>query len=85
MRGTDVRTRGHGRDVGATLGESATDARLPLVLLAQVAARYEKTMGTHAWRHRHPDVARYLTWLASTGYTVAPIEQHVIDTAAAKR
>lgn len=72
---------GYGRRIGAALAAEATDARLPLVLLAQVAADCEQRMDVHVWRRprTYPEFARYLAFLASTGYGLADIEQHVVD------
>lgn len=80
LLGTNAPAGPWGRSVGPQLVEGATDARLPLVLLAQVAADREATMDVHTWRtHRPDDQARWLSWLASTGYTLSAIEQSVID------
>jgi ParB family transcriptional regulator, chromosome partitioning protein len=80
LLGTDAAAGSWGRAVGPELVERATDARLPLVLLAQVAADREADMDVHTWRaHRPTDQARWLSWLASTGYTLSAIEQSVID------
>jgi ParB family chromosome partitioning protein len=81
LLGADAPT-GYGRSVGAAQVARASDAQLPLVLLAQVAADREQTMGVHTWRHRSDTAARYLSFLASTGYVLSDIEQHVIDDAA---
>lgn len=75
---------GYGRHVGAAALTEASDARLPLMLLAQVAAAYEQTMDVHIWRSRHPDAADWLEFLASTGYTLSAVEQLAIDTAAGR-
>jgi hypothetical protein len=57
--------------------------RLPLVLLAQVAAAREQSMDVYTWRKTRPEVeARWLAFLAGTGYTLSDIEQTVIDNAA---
>jgi hypothetical protein len=78
--GTDARAGNWGREIGAQLVAKATDKRLPLVLLAQVAADLEASMGVHTWRqHRPHEEARWLTFLASTGYQLSEIEQHVVD------
>jgi hypothetical protein len=73
-----------GRAAGPTLEAKASDARLPLVLLAQVAAAREQSMDVHTWRSptAHTE-ARWLKFLAGTGYALSPIEQAVIDTMAA--
>jgi len=69
------------RKVGSAFAAKLPDARLPLGLLAQVAADREQTMGIHTWRHTSPAAARWLTFLASTGYALAEIEQQVVDAA----
>ncbi|MDP9403830.1 MAG: chromosome partitioning protein ParB, partial [Actinomycetota bacterium] len=70
---------GWGRRVGPAQAARASEARLPLVLLAQVAADREQTMDVQTWRRRDPAAARYLTFLASTGYQLSEIEQRVVD------
>jgi ParB family transcriptional regulator, chromosome partitioning protein len=76
---------GHGRRVGPATVADTPDTRLPLLLLAQVAAAYETTMDVHIWRSAHPDAARWLQFLAGTGYSLSPVEQLAIDTAAGAR
>jgi ParB family chromosome partitioning protein len=72
---------GHGyrRTVGSALLAHVTDARLPLALLAQVAADIEQGTDVHCWRNPTTDVAHWLQFLAGTGYTLSEIEQHVVD------
>ena len=70
---------GWGRHVGPAHAARATEARLPLALLAQVAADREQTMDVHTWRRRDQATARYLSFLASTGYQLSEIEQRVVD------
>jgi ParB family chromosome partitioning protein len=65
--------------------------RLPLLLLAPIAVAYENEMyGTDAgrrstWRQdryspcSRTEAGRYLAFLASLGYQLAPIEQAVVD------
>jgi ParB family chromosome partitioning protein len=72
---------GYGRSVGAAHVAKVSEGQLPLALLAQVAADREQSMGVHTWRNRNSEAARYLTFLASTGYALAEIEQHVVDEA----
>jgi ParB family transcriptional regulator, chromosome partitioning protein len=73
-----------GRDsVGATHLVGVTDQRLPLALLARVAADIEQRTGVHSWRNPSTEVARWFTFLAEAGYTLADVEQ--IVTAAAAR
>jgi len=71
----------YGRGVGATAAADVTEARLPLLLLAQIAADREQTMSEATWRHANPSAARWFAFLASTGYTLADIEQRVIHDA----
>jgi ParB family chromosome partitioning protein len=79
--GSDAPTGTYGRSIGTTLLEKATEARLPLVLLAQLAADRESTMSVNTWRHPDTTAARWLSWLAATGYVLADIEQLAIDLA----
>ena len=74
-------TQSWGRTVGSAAAANATEARLPLLLLAQVAADREQTMSEHTWRHVDRGAARWFGFLASTGYTLAAIEQKVVDDA----
>jgi ParB family chromosome partitioning protein len=71
----------YGRRVGAAASAEVTETRLPLLLLAQVAADREQTMSEATWRHANPTVARWFSFLASTGYTLADIEQRVVNDA----
>jgi ParB family chromosome partitioning protein len=73
----------YGRTVGPALQTKASEARLPLVLLAQVAAAREQSMDVHTWRQTtaKPE-ARWLTYLAGTGYTLSAIEQTVVNNSA---
>jgi ParB family chromosome partitioning protein len=69
-----------GRAAGPHAAAQATDNRLPLILLAQVAAEAETRCHDHAWRNPRPaDAARWLSWLASIGYTLSDIETQVIE------
>lgn len=72
---------GNGRTwrLGAAQAPKATESRLPLVLLAQVAADREQTMDVQTWRRPDPAAARYLSFLASTGYQLSEIEQQVVS------
>lgn len=73
----------YGRTIGPAIEAKASDARLPLVLLAQVAAAREQSMDVQTWRRTTARAeARWLSFLAATGYTVSAIEQAVIDNAA---
>jgi ParB family chromosome partitioning protein len=70
------------RTAGPAFAAKASDARLPLVLLAQLAAAREQSMDVYSWRKPSPtSEARWLTYLAGTGYALADIEQRVIDIA----
>jgi hypothetical protein len=72
-----------GRTVGPAIEAKGSDARLPLVLLAQVAAAREQSMDVQTWRRTTARAeARWLAYLAGIGYTLAEIEQSVIDNAA---
>lgn len=73
-----------GRQVGAAALANASEARLVPLLLAQVGADREQTMNENTWRSAPTDAARWLSFLATTGYTLAPIEAKVVDDAAAK-
>jgi ParB family chromosome partitioning protein len=72
------------RTSGPSAAAAATDARLPLVLFAQVAGAVEKSMEHPCWRNSSAEQARYLTFLAEVGYATSEVEQLVIDTHAAK-
>ena len=63
------------RSSGPSAAAAATEARLALVLLAQVAAALEQTMEQPCWRNSTPDQARYLTFLAEVGYATSDVEQ----------
>lgn len=78
------RPTGWGHQVGRAQAEAAADSRLPLILLAQVAADREHTMNEHTWRRADEDAGRYFAFLASTGYALSDIEQLVVDSAAAE-
>lgn len=70
---------GYGRSVGKTHLAATSDARLPLALLAQVAADIERTTDVHSWRRPSEEVARWFAFLAGVGYTLSDVEQHVVD------
>ena len=83
---TDTSLYQWGRTAGPALEAKASDARLPLVLLAQVAAAREQSMDVHTWRQTTATAeARWLTFLAGTGYPLSAIEQTVIDNAGANQ
>jgi ParB family transcriptional regulator, chromosome partitioning protein len=84
VEATDTSLYRWGRTAGPALEAKASDARLPLVLLAQVAAAREQSMDVHTWRQTTATAeARWLTFLAGTGYALSDIEQTVIDNVAA--
>lgn len=66
----------YGRAVGiqATKKEK-TDARLPLILLAQIAATREQMMDQTTWRSGSSSSARWLKFLAAQGYGLSKIEK----------
>lgn len=64
-----------------TSGEQLPDARLTVALLAHVAAAIESGIDRHTWRNPSRCDARWLRYLAETGYTLADIEQQVIAAA----
>jgi hypothetical protein len=74
-------TQSWGRAVGSAAVTDATEARLPLLLLAQVAADREQSMSEQTWRQVNRGAARWFGFLASTGYALAAIEQKVVDDA----
>ncbi|WP_167760656.1 ParB/RepB/Spo0J family partition protein [Blastococcus sp. CT_GayMR16] len=68
-----------------TSGEGVTDARLPLQLLAHVAAAIELTITKDVHRKldiRQREMATWLTFLTTQGYTLADIEKRILDAAA---
>jgi ParB family chromosome partitioning protein len=68
------------RSTAIALATDASKTRLPLVLLAQVAASVEARFGEHpAWRHPTPALAAYLRFLASSGYDLSEVEREVAD------
>jgi ParB family chromosome partitioning protein len=72
----------YGRQVGAAAAAGATEARLPLLLLAQVAADREQSMNEGTWRSVNPRAARWFLFLSASGYTLADVEQRVVNDAA---
>jgi len=72
---------GRRRSAGVDAAARANDQRLPLVLLAQVAADIEDTMNEFTWRSPQPRAARWFTFLGACGYALADIERKVIDDA----
>lgn len=56
------------RPTDERLAADATDARLPLALLAQVPAAFERQFGDRqGWRRAHRRLEGYLRFLATTG------------------
>ncbi len=51
---------GYGRHAGPDALAEAADARPPLILVAQVAAAVENSIGVHTWRNGDSRAARYL-------------------------
>jgi ParB family chromosome partitioning protein len=78
---------GWGRNLGLELVNKATDVTLPLVLFAQVASAIEAKMSVDTWREggnyegEKDAAARYLQYLATTGYKLSEVEQLVVDNA----
>ena len=72
---------GHQGQADATLtsGEQVPDARLAVALLAHVAGAIESGLHRQSWRNPGTGDARWLRFLASCGYTLADIEQQIID------
>lgn len=65
-----------------TSGEHVVDGRLPLQLLAHVAAAIEAATPRDAWRstgHDRNRLTHWLTFLTGQGYILADIEQQVVD------
>ena len=86
VEATDTSLYQWGRTAGPALEAKASDARLPLVLLAQVAAAREQSMDVHTWRQSTATAeARWLTYLAGTGYPLSAVERTVIDQAGANQ
>ena len=71
------------RTAALALASDASDARLPLVLLAQVAASVEARFGERqGWRHPTAALRSYLSFLATCGYGLSEVEQEVLSTGA---
>ncbi|TKJ24343.1 ParB/RepB/Spo0J family partition protein [Blastococcus sp. CCUG 61487] len=65
-----------------TSGQHVVDARLPLQLLAHVAAAHEGRITRDAWRwrdDRRHAAARWLRFLAGQGYELSDVEQQLVD------
>ena len=68
------------RTAALALASDASDARLPLVLLAQVAASVEARFGDRqGWRNPTSALVAYLRFLAACGYGLSEVEQEVAD------
>lgn len=83
-----VRPREWGQPPERTLtsGELVPDGRLPLQLLAHIAAGIEGSVFKDSWRtgdHRRDRLVAWLRFLADQGYTLAEIEQQIVDGTAA--
>jgi ParB family chromosome partitioning protein len=61
----------------ALLDQATPDARLPMLLLAQVVAGIEATTGRSSWRTPSGRLARYFSYLESVGYGVSDVEHLV--------
>jgi ParB family chromosome partitioning protein len=69
------------RTAAMALASDASDGRLPLVLLAQVAASVEARFGERqGWRYPNAALRAYLGFLAACGYGLSEVEQEVTDT-----
>jgi ParB family transcriptional regulator, chromosome partitioning protein len=78
LLGKDNRPESWDRSAAITLAGDASDARLPLVLLAQVAASVESRFGERqGWRHPTPALVDYLRFLATCGYGLSEVEAEV--------
>ncbi|MGX5653886.1 ParB/RepB/Spo0J family partition protein [Geodermatophilus nigrescens] len=64
-----------------TSGEQVPDARLAVALLAHVAGAIESGLHRQSWRNPGAGDARWLRFLVSCGYTLADIEQQIVDAA----
>ncbi|WP_324276316.1 hypothetical protein [Blastococcus brunescens] len=64
-----------------TSGEQVPDARLAVALLAHVAGAIESGLHRQSWRNPGVGDARWLRFLDSCGYTLADIEQRIVEAA----
>ena len=62
-----------------TRGEPLSDGRLPVALLGHVAGAIETGFHKGTWRNPSASDARWLRFLASNGYTLAEVEQQIVD------
>ena len=58
--------------------ETAGDARAQVIHLALALAAYEAATSRDDWRHPIPRTSRYLTHLATLGYTLSAVEQRAV-------
>lgn len=74
--GKDTTAQNSEKVVGpAAVKREKNDARLPLILLAQIAADREQMMDHTTWRLGTAKSARWLKFLVSMGYTLSDIEK----------
>jgi ParB family chromosome partitioning protein len=79
--GKESKTGGWDRTVALALTTDTSDIRLPLVLLAQVAASVEARFGERqGWRYPNAALRSYLVFLAACGYGLSEVEQEVAGT-----
>jgi ParB family chromosome partitioning protein len=79
--GKDTHPGAWDRTAAMALASDASDGRLPLVLLAQVAASVEARFGERqGWRYPNAALRAYLGFLAACGYGLSEVEQEVTDT-----
>jgi ParB family transcriptional regulator, chromosome partitioning protein len=79
--GKDTNPGAWDRTAAMALASDVSDARLPLVLLAQVAASVEARFGERqGWRHPSTCLVAYLRFLATCGYGLSEVEQEIADT-----
>ena len=61
----------------ALLKQATPDARLPMLLLAQLVAGIEANTGRSSWRTPSGRLARYFSHLESVGYGISDVERLV--------
>lgn len=78
LLGVEVETGTYGTRSGrnplATLLAAANDGRAQVISLGIILAAQEAATSTNSWRRVQADTARYLSFLAAQGYTLAPVE-----------
>jgi ParB family chromosome partitioning protein len=62
-----------------TSGEPLSDGRLPVALLGHIAGAIETGFHKGSWRTPSASDARWLRFLATCGYTLAEVEQRIVD------